>query len=151
MTALVSFPDQLNAQQQALRGENSSWFNLIPAALQSTATRQSGKQSNLGCEGILVEVIIANEAGTCGFTPKLYTVDPDGTDVLLWAGTEITANGTYKYWIHPHADKTATVVNSMTSLGTISVPRDWYFELTYSTGTPASDKMDTVAHACYVR
>jgi hypothetical protein len=151
MTGLTTFSDKLNAQQQALRGENSNWFTILPAALQSTATRDSDYQANLGCEGVILEIVVANEAGTCSFTPKIYSVDPAGTNVLIWAAaTAITANGTFLYWIHPHADKTATAKNNMTEEGTISLPRDWFLELTYA-GTPASDKMDTVAYGTYVR
>lgn len=149
MPTLISFSDKLNIDQQANRGENSNWFELLANELQSTADRTSLPQVNKGNSGVLIEIIAANAAGSPSFVPEVHTTDDAGNDITLVAFTAITGNGTKFYWVHPVADKTATIKSSATEYGSVSVPRDWHIKLAY-TGTPASDKLDTQVRACYV-
>lgn len=142
--------DKMNVQYESQQGWNTDWFTLLEPELQSTATRTSEMQINIGNEGVIIEVVLANEAGNFSGTPTVYTKDNAGTAITLVAFTALTAAGTTVYWVHPHADKSATVKNSFTEMGTTSLPRVWYFSIVYS-GTPASDKMDTKVYACYVK
>lgn len=144
---MPTFTDKLTIEQQSLRKENSNWMTTLAALAATGATRDSDLQKNAGVEGILLEVILSGKSGTPTITPKIYTEDDAGNKIVLVSFTALTADGTALYFIHPHADKTATVKNSLTEEGTLSLPRDWYLELTYGgTGT-----FTTEAHHCYVK
>jgi hypothetical protein len=126
--------------------ENTDWFAVLPAELQSTATRTSGTFINKNKTGLLLTVTVANEAGACQFTPKICTLNAFGGVITLWtAAASISANGTAIYSITPYAFTNS----SFTEVATLVLPRSWYVVLTYA-GTPANDKMDTKVSACLV-
>ena len=127
-------------------GQNTSWFTVLPAALLSTATRTSNIMYNPSAKGMILSITTANEVGTCSFTPKICTLDAFGTVITLWtAAAAITTDTTSTYFI----SETTFTNASFTAVVATVLPRSWYLVLTYS-GTPASDKSDTKASACYV-
>lgn len=136
--------NQVEAQKSA--AQKTDWFEVLPAELLSTATRTSQEFNNPYGMGMLLTVVVANEAGTCSFTPKLVTFDAYGTAIAWWtAATAITANGTYHYLVYP-----VSITNAaFTEVVTCPVPASFHVVLTYA-GTPASDKMDTKVSACYI-
>lgn len=137
---------QLIVEGQKKEAQKTSWFEVLPAQLLSTATRTSGTFDNPYGQGMVLTVVVANEAGSCSFTPKLQSSDAYGGVITWWtAATAITANGTYNYLIYP----VTFLGTGFTETYAFSVPREWSLVLTYA-GTPASDKMDTKASACYV-
>lgn len=142
----MSEPNELNIEGQKNSAQKTGFFTVLPAELLSTATRTSGQFTNPYANGLILTVVVANEAGTCSFTPKLQTVNGYGTAFVWWtAAAAITANGTYQYLIYP-----VSITNSaFTEVVTFPVPSTWQLVLTYA-GTPASDKMDTKASASYI-
>lgn len=136
----------LKVENQKHNGQKTDWFEVLTPELLSTATRTSG---NFDCPyglGLHLTVVVANEAGACSFTPKIVTTDAYGNSVTWWtAAAAITANGVYQYLIWP-----VSITNSaFTEVVTFPMPGSWKLTLTYA-GTPASDKMDTKASACYL-
>lgn len=131
---------------QKINGQKTDWFIVLPAALQSTATRTSGNFNNLNASGMILTVVVGNEAGACSYTPSVATLDAFGGVITLWtAAAPITANGTYTY-----ALSGTTFTNaSFTQIAQLLLPRVWYVVLTYA-GTPANDKMDTKVSACLI-
>lgn len=136
----------LRIDKQKNDAQKTSWFEVLPAELLTTADRTSGVFDNPYGQGLMLTVVVANEAGTFSATPKLQTADAYGGTITWWtASTAITANGTYQYLVYP-----VTLVNSaFTELATFIVPREWALFLDY-TGTPATDKADTKASAAYI-
>lgn len=141
--------DKMNVQYQTKQQENSDWFTLLES-LETDADRNSDAQINEGCNGILLEVIVGTVTGTPSLAIYVQTTDPAGNDIDLFAPTALTSAGQYVYFVHPHADKTATAKNEMTEEGTIAIPRRWKVLVSY-TGTPASDHAPVEIHACYVK
>lgn len=128
--------------------EKTDWFVVLAEELQSTATRTSQDLPAPKARGMLLLVTVANEAGTCSFTPSLQLKNPAGTVLTIWtAAAAITANGSYLYVLSPDV---LTGMNgaSITATALVGIPRNWNLVLTYS-GTPATDKMDTYAWAQY--
>lgn len=123
-------------------GETTPWFTALAAELQSTATRTSDWIWVRNGEGLAFLVIVANEAGSCSFTPSIITEDPDATERTLWtAAAAIVANSTVSYWIGP-----AAVTGAFTESKSAPIARKVKIRLTYA-GTPANDKMDTKVFA----
>jgi hypothetical protein len=137
---------ELLVEGQKNSAQKTDWFTVVPAQLQAVATVESGQFDNPYGTGMMLTVVVANEAGTCSFTPVLKSLDAFGTVVTLWSATSaIAANGTYQYLFY-----VVDVINTaFAQCVTLPLPRSWYLELTYA-GTPASDKMDVKASACYI-
>lgn len=139
----------IQLESQKRNGENTDWFEVLPTLADSDADRTSGLFNNPYGIGMLLYVKTANEANTAGFTPNLMMKDPNGAAVILWtATTEITADGTYIYLLHPAApDGMGTGV---TESAGVAVPGEWYVFLEYTTGSAGTDTIDTEVYACYI-
>jgi hypothetical protein len=127
------------------RGEKSNWFTVLPQELLTTADRTSGRFSHPTSPGIILQIVLANEAGAVSLVPKLQYEDPAGNSQVFWTGSALTANGTFTYFLCPGAATGATATEKVE----LTIPREWKLFLDY-TGTPASDKVDTIAYACYL-
>ena len=142
----MSEPRELDIEYQQINYGKTDWFEILPAQLQSTATRTSQMQRNMNLDGILLSVVTANEAATASFTPSIKTLDAFGTVITLWtAAAAITTDTTSVYSISPNAFTNT----SFTQVANLVLPRIWYLVLTYA-GTPATDKIDTKASICYI-
>lgn len=128
----------LHLDLQIERGENTEAFNALPLQLLSTATRTSGIFKNQYSRGLILVVTIANEAGTCSFTPTILGYDASGTAFTLATFTALTANGTAILALYPQV----LTGFSGTEAKVAPLPREFSVRLTYA-GVPANDKMDT--------
>ena len=138
---------RLNAELQAQYQQNSSWFTLLAAVVGGAVTRDSAEQNNPGDNGALIEVRLSGRTGTITFTPVIQSLDDSGNVLTLVSFAAISADGNYLFYVHPHADKTATSKNSYTDLGTSPIPRRWRLELTVG----GAGTWNSEAHACYVK
>jgi hypothetical protein len=136
----------LKLENQDKTSQKSDWFEVLPLALASDADRTSGLFIARFAEGVMFEVILASEAGAAGFTPKVLVPDgAGGADIVITSFTALTANGTVILTLSPH---TLTGFGTEFKLGMI--PREWKFQLDYTTGTPATDSFDTQVFARYL-
>lgn len=137
----------LKLESQDKTGQKTDWFEVLPAVLQGSATRTSGLFIARFAKAVMFEVILANEAGTAGFTPKLLVPNgvSGGADIVIQTFTALTANGTSILTLSPY---TLTGFGTEFKLGL--VPREWKFELTYTTGAAGTDKFDTQVFARYL-
>ncbi len=137
--------DMTRLEGQDKTGQKSDWFEVLPAQLLSTATRTSQLLICRFALGVMLQITTANEAGAASFTPKILVPNAiaGGADLIIATFTAITANGTNTLVLYP----TATDLGTEDKVGTL--PREWKLELTYA-GTPANDKIDTVAYARYI-
>ena len=118
-------------------------ITLLAAELQSTGTRTSTARRTPSHKGMLLTVVIANEAGTTTFTPVLQQKDNEGNWHTIWtAAAALAADGTVFYLFYPGT----RVVEDYTEYVDIEIPEEWRVSLTYA-GTPATDKMDTLVVA----
>lgn len=131
-------------ESENLKGENSDAFSILANELQSTATRTSKKFNNPRCNGVILIVTTANEAGTASFTPSIVGYDASGTAYTVATFTAITANGTNVLCLYP-----AVLTGFSNEAKAAPLPREWAVVLTYA-GTPATDKIDTKVDAVYV-
>jgi len=138
-------PNTITENQKNL-AQKTAFFEVLPAELLTIADRTSGQFSNPYGMGMILTIVVANEAGTFSATPELQTLDGYGNAITWWtAAAAITANGTYQYLVYPVA-----ITNSaFTETVTFPLPSNWRLFLDY-TGTPANDKADTKAMAAYV-
>ena len=122
-----------------MQGTQKEAITLLAAELQSTATRTSSARK-VQHKGMLLTLVIANEAGTTTFTPVLQSKDNEGNWHAIWtAAAAVAADGTTTYLIYPGT----RVVEDFTEYVDIELPAEWRCVLTYA-GTPATDKMDTL-------
>lgn len=135
----------LNLESQDKTGQKTAWFEVLPLQAASDADRTSGLFIARFAKGIMFEVILANEAGTAGFTPKLLVPSAVSGDIVIQSFTALTANGTAILVLSPY---TLTGFGTEFKLG--MVPREWKFMLDYTTGTPATDSFDTRVYARYI-
>jgi hypothetical protein len=135
----------LNLSGQIKGAEKTGWFTVLAAESLTTADRTSQVFSHPTSPGVILQVVLANEAGAATITPKLQYIDPDGNYQTFWTGSNLTANGTYTYFLCPGASSGATATEKVE----LTIPREWVLLLDY-TGTPANDKIDTKAYACYL-
>lgn len=134
--------DNLILESQIRRGEKTDAFTILSQVLQGSATRTSAKFLTKFSHGVVIIVTLANEANAAGFTPQLLVDDGAGNAIVWWAGTELTAAGTYVYVLFPGA--MAGAGSGVTANASIVLPREWYFRLSYTTGTPDTDKFDSL-------
>jgi len=137
----------LKLESQDKTHQKTDWFEVLPAALASDADRTSGLFIARFAHGLMFQIVLANEAGAAGFTPKVLVPNAvtGGADILLQSFTALTANGTVILTLSPY---TLTGFGTEFKLGMI--PREWKFLLDYTTGTPATDSFDTQVFARYL-
>jgi len=134
----------LTLDKQVRSGEKTEWFYVLPQELLTTADRTSGAFSHPTAKGLMLKVTLANEVGTFSATVNLQTPDAAGNWTTFYTSSALTANGTTLFYIYPYGG-----TNSLFTIVPFSLPKDWRLFLDY-TGTPASDKMDTLVQACYL-
>jgi hypothetical protein len=136
----------LKLESQDKTSQKTDWFEVLSLEAASDADRTSGLFIARFAKGIMFEVILASEAGTAGFTPKVLVPDgAGGADIVIATFTALTANGSVILTLSPY---TLTGFGTEFKLGV--VPREWKFMLDYTTGTPATDSFSTRAFARYI-
>ena len=116
---------------------------LLAAELLSTASRISTARTTPDHKGMLITVVLANEAGTVTMTPYLQSKDAAGNWHTIWtAAAALAADGTTYFLIYPGT----RVVEDYTEYVDIEIPETWRVGLTYA-GTPATDKIDSLVMA----
>ena len=134
-------------QQQTLEflGEKTEWFTVLAQQAATQATRTSELQRCTKADGVILEVVTANEAGTVTLTPKILVPNAvvGGADLVLVTFTAISANGTNLLVLHP----TGADMGAEDKVGTL--PREWKLELTYS-GADTGHNMDSAVYARYI-
>jgi hypothetical protein len=137
----------LKLESQDKTGQKTDWFEVLPAAVASDADRTSQLFIARFAKAVMFQVVLANEAGAAGFTPRILVPNgvAGGSDIILQSFTALTANGTVTLTLSPY---TLTGFGTEFKLGL--VPREWKFQLDYTTGTPATDSFDTQVFARYL-
>lgn len=138
-----------HVEYQSQNHQNGELFTLIPSTALRDADIDSGPQNNISARGVLIIVKLSDEAGTAGFTPRILIKDEAGNDIIYWsAGAELTANGTAVYLLTPVDGGGAG--SGVTAHAALQIPRNWIFQLDYTTGTPATDSFTVAAYAMYL-
>jgi hypothetical protein len=130
---------------QEFLGEKTDWFTVLAQQAATEATRTSQLQRCTKAQGVMLEVVTANEAGAASLTPKILVPSAvvGGADIVVATFTAITANGTNILVLHP----SATDLGTEDKIGTL--PREWKLELTYS-GADTTVVMDSAVYARYI-
>lgn len=137
--------DVINLSNQTKNGEKTDWFEILPVELLTAADRTSSAFFHPDPDiGLMLKVIVANEAGTFSATVNILSTDPAGNDTTIYTSAAITANGTTLFYIKPGGG-----TNSLFTIVPFALPREFKVLLDY-TGTPASDKADTTVYGCFV-
>ena len=144
---VITAQDITELMLEAIRQENTQFATII-SVTGISATQTSPKVKNAGCEGLILSVVIANRASTGTILPQLQMVDDSANVITLTALTVTsTTNGTYTYWIHPHAGGASTPKNAFTDLAACSVPRNFQISFVYG----GSGAVDLTAHLALVK
>jgi len=122
-----------------MNGETSPWMSILIAEVETLATRNSANLFAKSNEGVFLEVVVNNGAGTYAYTPKIVSVDNLSNTVTIWSGANITSSGTYTYWIGPSAASDGAV----TTAAVAPLPRTFKVNLTVTTGGDTSNRADT--------
>lgn len=141
---MPSYTSNMRNAQHLARGEKSEWFEVLAAELQTTADRTSQEFSHPTSPGIMMKVVLGNEAGAFSATVNIQTPDADGSWTTVYTSAALTANGTTLFLVYPGGG-----TNSLFTIVPFVMPRTWRVFLDYS-ATPASDKADTRIQACYL-
>jgi hypothetical protein len=135
----------INLSNQIKNREKTDWFTILPAEALTAADRTSGMFYHPDPDiGLMLKVIVANEAGSFSATVNILAVDPAGGSSIIYTSSAITANGTTLLYIKPGGG-----TNGLFTIVPFALPREFKVMLDY-TGTPASDKDDTVVYGCFV-
>jgi len=138
-----------NMEHQQQNNQNTQLFTLISPVLAQSADVESSVQRNISARGVVIIVKLANEVGTAGYTPRIIIEDEDGNDIIYWsAAAALSANGTATYVLYPGAMAGAGA--GVTANASIVIPRNWFFQMDYTTGTPGTDKFDVEAYCMYL-
>ena len=136
----------VNLKQQTVRAEKTDWFEVLPAELATTADRTSSAFQHPDPNiGLALKVVLANEVGVAiSLTVNITTKDPAGNTVVWYTSGALINAGTTLILIKPEGG-----TNSLFTIVPFPLPREFYVLLDY-TGTPATDKMDTLVYGAFV-
>ena len=136
----------LKLENQDKTYQKTDWFEVLPAELQSDVDRTSQLFIARFALGVMFQVVLANEAGAAGFTPRILVPNAIAgeADITLISFTALTADGTVLLVLYP----SDLNIGTEQLLGTL--PREWKFMLDYTTGTPDTDMVDTHVFARYI-
>lgn len=134
----------LTLNGQIAQAQKTEWFTVLAQELQTDVDRTSGAFYHPDADGLMLKVVVANEAGAFSATVNLQTVDEDGNWFTIYTSAAITTNSTTLILI---SENSAT--NTLWTIVNFPLPRTWRIFLDY-TGTPATDMADTKISAAYI-
>lgn len=136
---------ELRLAEQIRNGNKSDWFTVLPLNSLLNVDTTSGFITHPNPDiGLVLKVVVANEAGSFSATINLVTKDNAGNTVVWYTSAAITANGTTLFYIKPDGG-----TNSLFTIVPFSLPKEFAILVDY-TGTPASDKADITIYGCFV-
>jgi hypothetical protein len=121
---------------------NNLSYTAIPQVFQVSATQTGADLSNAFARGLLLHVKVANLTGIPTFTPRVQWKTAGGQYLDIWAAAAaLSANGDFAYCLYPGA----TDAGAFTAKIGIPIPKNFRVVISYTTGTPGTDKADLLA------